>query len=115
MASIGPLKTLNAAGRRTLPEQVPVDRLTAQARRLIFADAKPDRRLYEIATLAALRDRLRSGDIWVEGSRAFRPMDEQLMPKLAFAALKAADELGLGVQGIPWRISARHDRRSTST
>jgi methyl-accepting chemotaxis protein len=26
-------------------------------------------------------------------------MDEQLMPKPAFAALKAADELGLGVQG----------------
>jgi TnpA family transposase len=99
MAAIGTLKTLNAAGRRNLPERVPVGHLTSQARKLSFADAKPDRRLYEIATLAALRDRLRSGDIWVEGSRAFRPMDEQLMPKPAFAALKAADELGLGVQG----------------
>jgi hypothetical protein len=60
-------------------------------------DAKPDRRLYEIATLAVLRERLRSGDIWIEGSHAFRPMDEQLMPKPAFAALKASDDLGLGV------------------
>jgi TnpA family transposase len=97
LAAIGTLKTLNAAGRRTLPERAPVGHLTAQARKLIFADAKPDRRLYEIATLAALRDRLRSGDIWVEGSRAFQPMDEQLMPKPAFAALKASDDLGLGV------------------
>jgi hypothetical protein len=99
LAAIGTLKTLNAAGRRTLPERVPVGHLTAQARKLIFAGAKPDRRLYEIATLAALWDQLRSGDIWVEGSRAFRPMDEQHMPKPAFVALKAADELGLGVQG----------------
>lgn len=99
LVAIGTLKTLNAAGRRTLPERAPVGHLTAHARKLIFTDAKPDRRLYEIATLAALRDRLRSGDIWVEGSRAFRPLDEQLMPKPAFAALKAADELGLGVQG----------------
>ncbi len=70
--------------------------LSTQSRKLIFTDAKPDRRLYEIATLAILRKLLRSGDIWVEGSRAV-PMDEQLMPKPAFASLKASDDLGLGV------------------
>jgi TnpA family transposase len=98
LAAIGTLKTLQAANRRTLPERVPVGHLSTKSRKLVFGDAGPDRRLYEIATLAVLRDRLRSGDIWVEGSRAFRPMDEQLMPKPAFVALKAADELGLGVQ-----------------
>jgi hypothetical protein len=99
LAAIGTLKTLHAAGRRTMPERVPVGHLSSRNRKLIFGDAGPDRRLYEIATLAVLRDRLRSGDIWVEGSRAFRPMDEHLMPKPAFAALKAAEELDLGVQG----------------
>ncbi len=97
LAAIGTLKTLRAASRRTLPERVPVGHLSTKSRKLIFGDAGPDRRLYEIATLAVLRDRLRSGDIWVEGSRAFRPMDEQLMPKPAFTALKASDDLGLGV------------------
>jgi hypothetical protein len=97
LAAIGTLKTLQAANRRTLPERVPVGHLSTKSRKLIFGDAGPDRRLYEIATLAVLRDRLRSGDIWVEGSRAFRPMDEQLMPKPDFAALKASDDLGLGV------------------
>jgi TnpA family transposase len=99
LAAIGTLKTLHAAGRRTMPERVPVGHLSSRNRKLIFGDAGPDRRLYEIATLAVLGDRLRSGDIWVEGSRAFRPMDEHLMPKPAFAALKAAEELDLGVQG----------------
>ena len=97
LAAIGTLKTLQAANRRTLRERVPVGHLSTKSRKLIFGDAGPDRRLYEIATLAVLRERLRSGDIWVEGSRAFRPMDEQLMPKPAFAALKASDDLGLGV------------------
>ncbi|NBJ13943.1 Tn3 family transposase [Microvirga arsenatis] len=97
LAAIGTLKTLQVANRRTLPERVPVGHLSARSRKLIFGDAGPDRRLYEIATLAVLRDRLRSGDIWVEGSHAFRPMDEQLMPKPAFTALKASDDLGLGV------------------
>ena len=27
-----------------------------------------------------LRDRLRAGDIWVEGSRAFRAFDDFLLP-----------------------------------
>jgi TnpA family transposase len=97
LAAIGTLKTLLAANRRTLPERVPVGHLSTKNRKLIFGDAGSGRRLYEIATLAVLRDRLRSGDIWVEGSRAFRPMDEQLMPKPAFTALKASDDLGLGV------------------
>nr|WP_319025423.1 hypothetical protein [Rhizobium terrae] len=57
----------------------------ARARKkLIVEDGKPDRRLYEIATLTHLRDRLNSRDIWVEGSRSFRPIDEHLMPKPAF-------------------------------
>jgi len=101
LAALGTLKTLQAANRRTLPERVPVGHLSTKSRTLIFGDAGPDRRLYEIATLAVLRDRLRSGDIWVEGSRAFRPMDEQLMPEPAFAALKASDDLGLGVPKDP--------------
>jgi hypothetical protein len=88
LAALGALKALNASGRRILPNRVPVGHLTTRARKLIFADAKPDRRLYEIATLAVLRERLRSGDIWIEGSRAFRPMDEQLMPKPVFASLR---------------------------
>jgi hypothetical protein len=42
-----------------------------------------------------LRDRLRAGDIWVEGSRAFRAFDDFLLPPAAFAAKRKADELGL--------------------
>jgi len=44
-----------------------------------------------------LRDRLRSGDIWVEGSRAFRAFDDFLMPPETFAARRSENELRLAV------------------
>jgi hypothetical protein len=57
---------------------------------LIFGAGTPDRRLHEIAALAALRERLRTRDIRVDGSRAFRPFDDHLMPKLALSRSKRA-------------------------
>jgi TnpA family transposase len=97
LAAIELLKDLNRRGLRSLPERPPSSFLQPKIRKLIFGEGKPDRRVYEIATLSVLRDRLRSGDVWVEGSREFRPFDEPLMPKSAFAALKDADNLRLGV------------------
>jgi hypothetical protein len=87
-----------------VPERVPTSHLSPTDRKLIFGQQKPDRRLYEIATLAALRERLRSADIWVEGSRSFRPIDEHLMPRSAFITMKEEDRLGLGVgsDGVAW-------------
>jgi TnpA family transposase len=104
LAAIATLKILYAEGRRVLPDRVPVGHLAKSEREQICENGKPDRRLYEIATLTHLRDRLRSGDVWVEGSRSFRPIDEHLMPKPAFVALKEEDKLGLGVQsdGAAW-------------
>ena len=114
ISAIETLKTLNDDRRRSLPDRVPVAHLSEQSRKLIFGQDRPDHRLYEIATLAVLRERLRSGDIWVEGSRAFRPMDEHLMPRPAFVALKSADKLGLGVQCDGVNISARSGKPWTS-
>ena len=109
LAAISLLKRLYAEKRRALPDRVPVTHLSQADRRLILGQEKPDRRLYEIATLAALRDRLRSADIWVDGSRSFRPIDEHLMPRSTFITLKEQNRLELGVQGdgAAWLAEAR--------
>jgi hypothetical protein len=65
LAAIATLRQLYAEGRRVLPDRVPIGHLAKSERELIFEGGKPDRRLYEIATLTHLRDRLRSGDVWV--------------------------------------------------
>jgi hypothetical protein len=47
--------------------------------------------------MVALRDRLRAGDIWVEGSRAFRAFDDFLLPCAVFTARHQEGGLGLAV------------------
>ena len=42
----------------------------------MFTEAGVDRRFYELCTLAELKNALRSGDIWVEGSRQFKDFDD---------------------------------------
>ena len=104
LAAVAALQMLYAEGRRVLPDRVPVGHLGPNEKKLIFEHGKPDRRLYEIATLTHLRDRLHRRDVWVEGSRSFRPIDEDLMPKPTFAVLKEENQLGLGVpnDGAAW-------------
>jgi hypothetical protein len=115
LAAVAALQLLYAEGRRVLPDRVPVGHLGPTEKKLIFEEGKPDRRLYEIATLTHLRDRLHRRDVWVEGSRSFRPIDEDLMPKPAFVALKEESQLGLGVpsDGAAWL--AEVGRRWTPT
>jgi len=55
-----------------------------------------------------LRDRLRAGDIWVEGSRAFRAFDDSLLPPCTFATRRQDGQLGLAV---PDRFDHWRDER----
>jgi Tn3 transposase DDE domain len=71
-------------------------------RRLIFAGAVPDRRLYETAVLATLRDRLRGADVWVAGSRDHRAFEDYLLPAEP-AGVPAA---GIGGEADPERYVA---------
>ena len=50
-------------------------------------------RLFQTAVLATLRDRLRSGDVWVERSANYRRFDSYLLPPDAVPAIAA--KLGL--------------------
>ena len=43
-----------------------------------------DRRFYEFCALAELKNALRSGDVFVAGSRQFRDFEDYLMPRLDF-------------------------------
>lgn len=97
LGALDVLRTLNREGHRALPIKAPVGHLAAKTRALIFGAGTPDRRLYEIATLAVLRERLRTGNVWVEGSRAFRRFDDHLLPKPAFLSLREGGALTLGV------------------
>ena len=67
LAALKLLARLNQSGKRDVPADAPMP-FRKEWRRLVAEESGPNRRLYETAVLATLRDKLRLGDIWVEHS-----------------------------------------------
>ena len=97
LAALDVVRELHASGAKKLPAHPPTSFLRPAWRKLVKTDAGTDRRAYEVAVMMALRERLQSGDVWVEGSRAFRAFDDFLLPRDAFENRRKAGELGLAV------------------
>lgn len=96
LASIDLLRGVYGGGR--LPRRLPLSFLTRKWRRRVRGqDGEVDTRAWEVAVLVHLRDRLRAGDIWVEGSRAWRSFEDYLLPRATFAVMRAEQRLGLAV------------------
>ena len=91
------LKALNADNARKVPADAPTGFVRKRWESLVFTDAGLDRRFYELCALAELKNALRSGDIWVQGSRQFKDFDEYLIPSERFNALLEAKRLPLVV------------------
>ena len=88
LAALTLLAGLNEAGRRDVPADAPMP-FRKEWRRLVMEAGGTNRRLYETAMLATLRDKLRSGDIWVEGSASYRRFDSYLLPQAAVPEVAA--------------------------
>ena len=80
LEAVETLKTLNTDNTRKVPNDAPIGFVKKRWESLVFTDDGVDRRFYELCTLAELKNALRSGDIWVQGSRQFRDFDEYLLP-----------------------------------
>jgi hypothetical protein len=63
----------------------------------VFTDGGIDRRYYELCVLAELKNALRSGDLWVQGSRQFKDFEDYLSPKERFNAMRSAKELPIDI------------------
>lgn len=75
------LRDLNDSGKRRIPDDAPVDFIDANWWKQVFDDEdRIIRKFYELCVLFELRVRLRSGDIWVEGSRRYARLDSYLIP-----------------------------------
>ena len=75
------LREHNTSGKRKLPNDAPMPFPAKHWPKLIVEDGRPKRRIYETAVVATLRDRLRAGDVWVEGSQDYRRFDSYLISR----------------------------------
>ncbi|MEN3177291.1 DUF4158 domain-containing protein [Gluconobacter sp. OJA] len=79
IAALNTLREMNRSGSRDVPPDAPMP-FRKEWRTLVRAGGgKPDRRLWETGVLAHLRNKWRSGDIWVERSANYRKFDSYML------------------------------------
>jgi len=91
------LRGMNTDNVRKVPADAPIGFIKPRWQKLVVTDAGIDRRYYELCALSELKNSLRSGDIWVQGSRQFKDFEDYLVPPAKFLSLKKARELPLAV------------------
>lgn len=83
---------------RKLPSRVPLDFMSRKwQRRVSPGGGNTDFQAWEVAVFVHLRDRLKTGDIRVDGSRAWRSFEDYLLPRHVFNQMRAESRLGLAI------------------
>jgi TnpA family transposase len=88
LKAIHVLRDLNAKNARAVPRDAPTGFVRRRWKPHVFEGEEINRRFYELCVLSELRNALRSGDLWVVGSRQFRDFEEYLLSAETFAAMK---------------------------
>jgi len=92
------VRAMNQDKSRTVPQNAPLEWINQRWRPYVVTDEGIDRRFYELCALTELKNRLRSGDVWVTGSRQFKDFDAYLLEPSRFAELRAQQNLSLPVE-----------------
>lgn len=73
---------MNESNKRKIPDDAPIEYMPNRWNKYVFEkDGSINKHYYEIATFTELRNRIRAGDISVEGSRNHKSFDEYLISK----------------------------------
>ncbi len=98
MDAIRLLQELNSKNKRKLPEDAPVDFIPSRWKPFIYTEEGMDRRYYELCALSELKNRLRSGDIWIDGSKQYLDFDSYLMTRHSYSEMKSQNNLPIAVE-----------------
>jgi TnpA family transposase len=99
------LRALNASHARRVPDDGPTGFVPTRWRPYVFdGEGRIVRRYWELCVLAALRDALRSGDVWVTGSRRYADPATYLLPAERWGRLR---EEYCAMVGTPSTASVR--------
>jgi TnpA family transposase len=83
------LRELNRTGRRSVPLEAPMGFVPKTwLPFVVSAEDNVSRRFWELALLWRLRDGLRSGDVWLEGSRRWADPETYLLDQPTWAGLR---------------------------
>ncbi|MDT7918762.1 Tn3 family transposase [Clostridium perfringens] len=98
LESIEILKDLNNKGKRKVPENAPVNFISKRWKtHVIEKDGTINRRYYEMAILTEIRDRVKAGDISIDGSKQYKDFDDYLIPKSKWDKSKEDNKLSVSL------------------
>jgi TnpA family transposase len=84
------LHDLNAARRRSIPDDAPLDFIERQwLPYVVTVDGHLNRHYYELCVLWELRNALRAGNVWLDSSRRYANPETYLIPKDRWPALRS--------------------------
>ncbi|NRO98794.1 Tn3 family transposase [Paraburkholderia sp. NMBU_R16] len=95
--AIDTLKAMNQHNARPVPKDAPTGFIKPRWEQHVLTDEGVDRRFYELCAMSELKNALRSGDVWVPGSRQFKDFEEYLLPPARFAELRDTGALPLSI------------------
>lgn len=82
LGALDVIRELNDSGKRKIPNGSPLDFVPRRWQKHVFDDeGNINRQYYEMAALTELKNFIRSGDVWVEGSRLHKDFEEYLVSK----------------------------------
>ena len=96
------LRDLDESGRRRIPDDAPIDFVDAKWWKFVFDEKdRLIKKYYELCVLFEMRAKLRSGDLWVIGSRRYARLDSYLIPSDEWSEMRPAicDLLDLPADG----------------
>lgn len=108
-AAIGIMRTLNETGQRKIPDDAPVDFIPAKWEAYVLTDEnRLNRRYYELCLLWQMREALRAGNLWVEGSRRYNNPESYLIPVETWSELRGE---ACSLMKVPPKPLARVEER----
>ena len=81
MDAVHLLGRMNDEGKYALPEDAPTSFIPKKLHPFVFQDGKPHKPAWECALLTALRDQVKSGNLYVPHSKRFASLDTFFIPE----------------------------------
>jgi GNAT superfamily N-acetyltransferase len=89
LEAVGVLREMNATGKREVPDDAPTSFVKPRWERHVFDGGGIDRRYYEMSAVTELKNGLKSGDVWVPGSRKYADFEDYLLPRPSWERVRA--------------------------
>ncbi len=88
LRAVNLMRLLNDSQTRFVPDDAPTSFIRKRWLPFVETEKGLDRRYYEMCVLSELKNALRSGDLWVSGSRQFKDFADYLLPQDIYADIK---------------------------